>query len=45
MSCSKFLLIGGLNKVSTGIEKSLSTDTTEPSSTNVKHKEPQSSVL
>ena len=38
MSCSKFLLIGGLNTKSKGIDKSLSTDTTELSSTNVEYK-------
>ena len=39
MSCSKFLLIKGLNTVTMGIEVSLSTDTTELSSMNVEHKE------
>ena len=38
MSCSKFLLIEGLNTESSGIDDSLSTDTTELSSTNVKYK-------
>ena len=38
MSCSKFLLIEGLNTESRGIDNSLSTDTTELSSTNVKYK-------
>ena len=37
-SCSKFLLIEGLNTKSSGIDDSLSTDTTELSSTNVKYK-------
>ena len=38
MSCSKFILIEGLNTESRGIDDSLSTDTTELSSMNVKHK-------
>ena len=38
MSCSKFLLIEGLNTESSEIDDSLSTDTTELSSTNVEHK-------
>ena len=37
-SCSKFLLIEGLNTESSGIDDSLSTDTTELSSMNVKYK-------
>ena len=37
-SCSKFLLIEGLNTTSRGIDDSLSTDTTELSSMNVEHK-------
>ena len=38
MSCSKFLLIEGLNTKSRGIDNSLSTDTTELSSMNVEYK-------
>ena len=38
MSCSKFLLIEGLNTKPSGIDDSLSTDTTELSSMNVEHK-------
>ena len=38
MSCSKFLLIEGLNTESREIDNSLSTDTTELSSMNVKYK-------
>ena len=38
ISCSKFLLIEGLNTESNEIDNSLSTDTTELSSMNVKHK-------
>ena len=38
MSCSKFLLIVGLNTKSSGIDDSLSTDTTELSSMNVEYK-------
>ena len=37
-SCSKFLLIEGLNTESSEIDDSLSTDTTELSSMNVKYK-------
>ena len=37
-SCSKFLLIVGLKTESSGIDDSLSTDTTELSSTNVEYK-------
>ena len=38
MSCSKFLLIEGLNTESREIDNSLSTDNTELSSMNVEHK-------
>ena len=38
MSCSKFLLIEGLNTESRRIDDSLFTDTTELSSTNVEYK-------
>ena len=38
MSCSKFLLIEGLNTESREIDDSLSTDTTELSSMNVEYK-------
>ena len=38
MSCSKFLLIEGLNTESRGIDDSLPTDTTELSSMNVEYK-------
>ena len=38
MSCSKFLLIEGLNTESRGIDNSVSTDTTELSPMNVEHK-------
>ena len=38
MSCSKFLLIEGLNTESRGLNDSLSTDTTELSSMNVEYK-------
>ena len=38
MSCSKFLLLKGLNTESRGIDDSLSTDTTELSSMNVEYK-------
>ena len=38
MSCSKFLLIEGLNTKSRGIDDSLSTDTTKLSSMNVEYK-------
>ena len=38
MSCSKFLLIEGLNTELKGIDDSLPTDTTELSSMNVEHK-------
>ena len=38
MSCSKFLLMEGLNTESRGIDDSLSTDTTELSSMNVEYK-------
>ena len=38
MSCSKFLLIEGLNTEPRGIDDSLPTDTTELSSMNVEYK-------
>ena len=38
MSCSKFLLLEGLNTKSSEIDDSLSTDTTELSSMNVEYK-------
>ena len=45
MSCSKFILIEGLNTKSRGIDNSLSTDTTELSSTNVEHKKQRRTSL
>ena len=45
MSCSKFVLIEGLNTGPMWIEVSLSTDTTELTSTNVRHKKQRRSRL
>ena len=45
MSCSKFLLIGGLNTKSRWIDDSLPTDTTELSSMNVEYKKQRRSKL
>ena len=45
MSCFKFLSIEGLNTESRGIDDSLSTDTTEPSSMNVEYKKQRRSEL